>query len=56
MGQRKSDNTLPSEVEVPMMYLIDTGKAPVFHQTDTPAVAQIMEGPREEKLMKILFL
>ena len=53
MGQRKSDNTLPSEVEVPMMYLIDTGKAPVFHQTDTPADEQIMEGAREEKLMKI---
>ncbi len=53
MGQQESDANLPSEVEVPMMYLIDTGRAPVFHQTDTPADEQIMEGERKKKLIKI---
>ncbi len=53
MSSPVQDVTSPSAIEVPIFYLVDTGKTPVFRQTDTPADQGTIEGTREPHAMTI---
>jgi len=48
-----SDPMLPTDVEVPINYLLETSETPVFHQSDTAADLQNAEGSRKAHPMKI---
>ncbi|NKB49351.1 MAG: methyltransferase [Alphaproteobacteria bacterium] len=43
----------PSEIEVPIHYMVDTGETPVFHQTASAADPVTMRGTREARPMTI---
>jgi len=53
MSSQEQELALPSEIEVPIFYMVDTGEAPVFRQTDTPADQGIIAGTREPRPMAI---
>lgn len=53
MNGQGQDITAPSEIEVPFLYLVDTGETPVFRQTDAPADQGALSGTREAHAMTI---
>ena len=53
MSSQEQELASPSEIEVPFLYLVDTGETPVFHQTDAPADQGTIEGTREAHAMTI---
>ena len=53
MSQYATNAPAASEIEAPILYLIDTGETPVFHQTRTAADQITMAGAREKKLMTV---
>lgn len=53
MNSQVRDVTSPSEIEVPFLYLVNTGETPVFRQTDAPADLGTIEGTREPHAMTI---
>ena len=53
MNSQVQDVTSPSEIEVPISYMVDTGETLVFSQTDDPSERTKMEGTRDSQLMTI---
>ncbi len=53
MSSQEQVRGTPPEIEVPILYMVDTGVAPVFRQTDTPADRGNIEGTREPHPMTI---
>ena len=53
MSSQEQELALPSEIEVPIHYMVDTGETPVFHQTDAPADPIAIVGNREAHAMTI---
>jgi hypothetical protein len=53
MNSQVREATAPSEIEVPFLYLVDTGKTPVFHQSHAPGDQGTIRGTREPHAMTI---
>lgn len=53
MGSQEQELASPSGIEVPIFYMVDTGEAPVFNQTDAPTDQGIISGTREPHPMTI---
>jgi hypothetical protein len=53
MNSQVQDVTSPSEIEVPIHYMVDTGETPVFHQTDAAADPITIRGNRQARPMII---
>jgi hypothetical protein len=53
MTRQIIDVASPAEIEVPIFYMVDTGEAPVFHQTDSPADRVTIAGTRQAHPMAI---
>jgi len=53
MNSEEQNNASPAAVEVPILYMVDTGVAPVFRQTDTPADQVTLAGERVPHPMTI---
>ena len=53
MSSQDQELTLPSEIEVPIHYMVDTGETPVFHQTASAADRVTLRGNREAHAMTI---
>ncbi len=47
MSSQEREVASPAGVEVPILYMVDTGEPPVFHQTDRPADQITVAGARE---------
>ena len=54
MSSQEQELASPSEIEVPIHYMVDTGEPPVFHQTDAPEDVGTIVGAREAHPMTIL--
>ncbi len=53
MSSQEQELALPSGIEVPIFYMVDTGETPVFRQTDAPADRGTIQGTREPHSMTI---
>jgi hypothetical protein len=53
MSRQEQELALPSEIEVPISYMVDTGETLVFSQTDDPSERGKMEGTRDRRMMTI---
>lgn len=53
MSSQEQEPASPSGIEVPILYLVDTGETPVFHQTDEPGDRGTVRGTREAHSMTI---
>ncbi len=53
MSQHATEASTSSGIEAPIVYLVDTGETPVFHQTRTAADTITMAGTREKKVMNV---
>jgi len=53
MSSQEQGVESPPKIEVPFLYLVDTGVTPVFHQSDTPTDRGTVQGTREPHAMTI---
>lgn len=53
MNQQLSGGTAPAAIEVPIVYLVNTGVTPVFYQSDVPTDNTRLEGTREQRVMTV---
>ena len=53
MNSQIQETASPSEIEVPISYMVDTGETLVFSQTDDPSERGKMEGTRDWRVMTI---
>lgn len=53
MSQHAASASAPSGIEASIVYLVDTGETPVFHQTRSAADTVTMAGKREKKVMTV---